>query len=107
MIAADREWQGTDGASPELLGRLRKVMPAGLPSEYFQLLAFSNGGEGDLPMQPNNFCLDDGEFAAEQYVNKVFDEFFSASSYLAATAKARRLLSICGGRNPGPLWRST
>ncbi len=71
MIAADREWQGTDAASPQLLKRLRKVLPADLPPEYFQLLAFSNGGEGPLPVEPYNFRLDEGEYAAEQYVDKV------------------------------------
>jgi hypothetical protein len=76
LIAADREWQGTDGVSPQLLKRLRKVMPADLPPEYFQLLAFSNGGEGPLPAEPYNFCLDEGEYAAEQYVDKVFEEDF-------------------------------
>src|SRR5262249_25093877 len=76
LIAADREWRGTDGASPELLERLRKVMPADLPPEYFQLLAFSNGGEGPLPVEPYNFCLDEAEYAAKQYADKVFHEYF-------------------------------
>lgn len=63
-----------------MLARLREVMPKDLPSTYFQLLAFSNGGEEPLPVPPYNFCNDDGERAAKQIADKAFDEFSSPAS---------------------------
>lgn len=53
-----REWMGLDGATAEDLARLQLVAPAPLPQRYLDLLAFSNGGEGPLAVNPYNFCLD-------------------------------------------------
>lgn len=47
-----------------------------LPSEYLRLLAFSNGGEGPLAVQPWNFCLDSAEEAAKYRRERTFEEFF-------------------------------
>jgi len=107
LIAADREWRGTDGASPELLERLRKVMPADLPPEYFQLLAFSNGGEGPLPVEPYNFCLDEAEYAAKQYADKVFHEYFPGLFVIGGNGGGEAIAFDMRGRNPGPLSHST
>jgi hypothetical protein len=53
-----RDWVAVSGAAAEELSRLRAVVPDDLPEKYIQLLAFSNGGEGPLPSQPYNLCLD-------------------------------------------------
>lgn len=53
-----RDWFKLGGATPEELARLDAVVPDGLPALYLELLAFSNGGEGPLPINPYNFCLD-------------------------------------------------
>lgn len=64
MIPANWEWHGNDGASADALTELQRVADIELPREYLDLLAFSNGGEGSLPVLPFNFCLDSAEEAA-------------------------------------------
>ena len=60
-----RDWFRMDGATPEELAELQAVAPGKLPARYFELLAFSNGGEGPLAMQPYNLCLDSARTVAE------------------------------------------
>ena len=57
-------WFAVDGASAEALAALRVVSPMSLPESYFALLAFSNGGEGPLCVQPLWLSL----FPAEEVV---------------------------------------
>jgi hypothetical protein len=103
LIAADREWQGADGASPKLIERLRKVMPADLPPEYFHLLAFSNGGEGPLPVEPCNFCLDEGEHAAEQFADKIFDADFPDFFVIGSNGGGDAIAFDMRGAKPWPI----
>jgi len=56
-----RDWFAVSGAPAEGLARLRAVAPDGLPERYLDLLSSSNGGEGPLPSQPYNLCLDAAE----------------------------------------------
>lgn len=60
-----REWSRVSGASAEDLALLRATVPADLPARYLDLLAFSNGGEGPLAVQPYNVCLDPAVTVAE------------------------------------------
>lgn len=53
----DREWRKVDGAPADAIAELKSVAPTVLPDSYFALLAFSNGGEGPLPVQPFWFQL--------------------------------------------------
>lgn len=53
-----RDWIALGGATADELSRLRLVAPVDLPKRYLDLLAFSNGGEGPLPIQPYNLYLD-------------------------------------------------
>lgn len=71
-----REWHKFDGASEAAINRLTSVAPLPLPESYLALLRFSNGGEGPLPVQPWNFCLDTAEFAATAEQDGAQKEFF-------------------------------
>ncbi|MFI5460006.1 MAG: SMI1/KNR4 family protein [Isosphaerales bacterium] len=44
-------------ASSDALASLAALAPKGLPSDYLDLLAFGNGGEGNLGVQPGWFQL--------------------------------------------------
>jgi hypothetical protein len=61
MIPSDREWHSAHAASATALADLRSAAPARLPAAYLELLAFSNGGEGPLPVDPFNLCLHSAE----------------------------------------------
>lgn len=76
MISSNRKWFKNEPASSEALQALRQAVKAELPSEYFDLLAFSNGGEGPLAIPPWNFCLDSAEQATKYVLLKNFFEGF-------------------------------
>jgi hypothetical protein len=76
MIPADREWFSQPPASGEAVEAMRRLENVELPLAYLQLLAFSNGGEGPLPVQPWNFCLDPAEVASQNWREQTFAEFF-------------------------------
>lgn len=65
----EREWIGVDGATAEELACLQAVAPATLPKRYLDLLAFSNGGEGPLAVDPYNLCLDSAATVIETLKN--------------------------------------
>ena len=45
-------WRGNTAASTDAIDQLRAHVPFELPATYMQLLAASNGGEGDLGVEP-------------------------------------------------------
>jgi hypothetical protein len=53
-----REWHGAPAAPEALLEELRQIAPVALPPRYYTLLSYSDGGEGPLPANPFNLCLD-------------------------------------------------
>lgn len=59
------DWFSVTGATAEELARLRTVAPDDLPKRYLDLLAFSNGGEGPLAIEPYNLCLDSAMTVAD------------------------------------------
>ncbi len=53
-----RDWFSKPPASEDALAEIRQALPSTVPPAYFDLLAETNGGEGPLPVNPYNFCLD-------------------------------------------------
>jgi hypothetical protein len=53
-----RDWYQMEGASAQVIDALRAVAPDELPESYIRLLTHSDGGEGPLPVNPFNLCLD-------------------------------------------------
>jgi hypothetical protein len=49
-------WRGEAPADEAQLETLRAALPAAIPNSYFEFLRFSNGGEGDLGIEPGWFC---------------------------------------------------
>jgi hypothetical protein len=76
VLPPGRTWHKESGASREALDELRRSASAELPQEYFDLLAFSNGGEGPLSVSPYNFCLDSAEEAVKYKLQKTYEQFF-------------------------------
>ena len=65
LSASGREWRKVQGASDSELAKLIGALPFDLPSEYMDLLRFSNGGEGELAFEPCWFQLFDVTFALQ------------------------------------------
>ena len=76
MLASDRDWLQEPGASEAAIASLRTNAGCALPSEYLELLAYSNGGEGPLAASPFNLCLFSAEEATKLKKEGTYDEFF-------------------------------
>lgn len=68
-----RDWFAKPSASAEELEEIRGVFPKSVPVSYFDLLAYSNGGEGPLPVNPFNFCLDPVVTALDAFHSRNYD----------------------------------
>lgn len=71
-----RDWFRRDGASTLAIDHLLSVTPAELPKSYLSLLRLSNGGEGELAVQPYLAILDDAETVAQSIERAEHEEFF-------------------------------
>jgi hypothetical protein len=60
-----REWRAVPGASDLEIRRLLGVLPFDPPSIYVDFLKATNGGEGELNLQPQWFNLFDVDFAIQ------------------------------------------
>ncbi len=76
MLADDVTWNGNAPAEAGALERLRRVAGVELPDEYLKFLAFSDGGEGPLAIDPGYVVIDPAADAADQKEEKTFEEFF-------------------------------
>ena len=73
-----RDWYRMDGASAQTLKDLRAIAPNELPESYVHLLSVSNGGEGPLPVNPFNLCLD----PAKDVISRLSDPQTTADGLL-------------------------
>lgn len=76
-----RNWYANAPATLDELSEIKEAFPSTIPSAYFDLLAESNGGEGPLPVNPFNFCLDSAAtvldaFRSRNYGRTDLDGFF-------------------------------
>lgn len=76
MISSERIWNRKPGASLKEMDALRRASPVELPESYFQLLAFSNGGEGPLSVEPFYFVLDELQYTVDGIAQNRYEEFF-------------------------------
>jgi hypothetical protein len=69
-----------EGASAQTIEKSRAAAPDELPASYLQLLSATDGGEGPLPVNPFNLCLDPAHEVIARvsngnYRQSEFDEF--------------------------------
>jgi hypothetical protein len=103
MLAVGRIWFKYPGASAEALDALRARAGIELPKEYFDLLAFSNGGEGPLSVSPYNFCLDSAEDALKYKVAKTYEEFFPGFFVFGSNGGGEYIAFDVRGGKPWPV----
>jgi hypothetical protein len=71
-----REWVKAEEASSAAIDMLANAAPVTLPSNLLNLLRFTNGGEGPLPVPPLWFILYPAEEMAQIERDGTFKEFF-------------------------------
>lgn len=76
MLGSDRKWLNRPGASASAVQQLKQALAVELPEAYFDLLSYSNGGEGPLPRHPLRCCLDPAEVVTTNWRKKAFEQFF-------------------------------
>jgi hypothetical protein len=103
VIPPDRDWHGRQGASPEALARLRHTAPVELPDAYYGLLAFSDGGEGPLPMQPLYFQLDPAHTALKTFERGLNDDFFPGFVIIGSNGGGEYIAFDTRGCPPWPI----
>jgi hypothetical protein len=98
-----REWRNVEGASSDAIAALKAIAPADLPESYYSLLAFSNGGEGPLAVQPLWFQLYPAEEAAQLERGGTFREFFEGLFVIGGNGGGEALAFDLRGSEPYPL----
>lgn len=59
------EWRKVEGATPPQITELLGALPFEPPAEYLEFLRYSNGGEGELALEPLWFQLFDVAFTIQ------------------------------------------
>ena len=76
MLAKDAMWHGNAPAEPDSLNLLRVAAGVELPDDYLRFLAFSDGGEGPLGVDPGYIVIDPVNDVVAHKKNRTFEEFF-------------------------------
>lgn len=71
-----REWQPRPSADEDEIAELRGLVPFELPSEYLELLRFSNGGFGELDAPPLLLALHSIDESVEYNENEFRTQHF-------------------------------
>jgi hypothetical protein len=103
MLQAGRTWFKYPGASPDVLDALRAGAGVELPKEYFDLLAFSNGGEGPISVSPYTLCLDSAEDALKYKVERTYEEFFPGFFVFGSNGGGAYIAFDVRSRKPWPV----
>jgi hypothetical protein len=103
MLTQDAKWHGNAGAGEGDLDRLRHVAAVPLPAEYLAFLAFSDGGEGPLGVDPGCVIIDSAGDAASQKENKAFEEFFPGFFMFGGNGAGELLAFDVRGSMPWPV----
>ena len=69
-------WHACSAASAKSIEALERELGDRLPNEYLKFLAWSNGGEGPLLVQPYTLCLDSAEEVLRQWQEGQYREYF-------------------------------
>jgi len=103
MLLKDRIWHKCPGASAEVLQTLQATVAIDLPDQYINLLNYSNGGEGPLPVQPYNFCLDSSEYVIERVLSGATEEFFPGFLMFGGNGGGEYIAFDIRGPQPWPV----
>ncbi len=103
MIPSDRDWHPAPKATEASLARLVAASPIELPSEYLRFLAYSNGGEGPLGLQPYYFQIDSADEAALALEDHRHEEFFPGFVIIGSSGGGEYVGLDVRGSSPWPV----
>lgn len=105
QLPSSKTWFKLEGASAQALRALADVATAGLPQEYLDLLAYSNGGEGPLPSPLHTLCLDDAQSAAEPRRVALFEKLYPGWFVFGGNGGGELYALDMRGNQPWPVIR--
>ncbi|WP_024619451.1 SMI1/KNR4 family protein [Pseudomonas kilonensis] len=91
------------GASAEALEALRMAAPRHLPADYYQLLAFSDGGECPCSAPPFNFCLDSADTASDAELIAILDRIAPSLFVFGSDGGGQLFAFDLRGSEPWPI----
>lgn len=103
MLPPDRDWRAVPGATEASLARLAAASPITLPNEYLRFLAYSDGGEGPLAVQPYYFQIDPAEEAALALEDRRHAEFFPGFIIIGSNGGGEYVALDVRGSSPWPV----
>ena len=100
---AGRNWVCQPGASDGEIARLMAAAPWPVPDGLVDLLRYSNGGEGDLALEPRWFVLDGVDAIAESFDDAHLKEQFDGFFFFGGNGGLERIALDCRGEAPLPV----
>jgi SMI1 / KNR4 family (SUKH-1) len=98
-----RVWSGNPPASKDDILRLRESSKIPLPQEYFDLLTFSNGGEGPLALPPLIFVLYSVDEAYEEIIDEDNKDLYPGYIFFGGNGGMEAIAFDVRGNPPWPI----
>ncbi|OAI18212.1 hypothetical protein A1359_05175 [Methylomonas lenta] len=98
-----REWRKVDGASLSHIVELNSALPFEPPVEYIELLRYSNGGEGELALEPLWFQLFDVAFAIQLWRDENYRKEYPDLFFFSSNGGLESIAFDMGCRKPSPI----
>jgi hypothetical protein len=103
MMEPGRTWVCAPGASLQSIHSLVQASPWPIPAAILDLLTFSDGGEGDLPMDPFCFVLDRAEEIEAGLEDCFLLERFPGFLFIGGDGGLGRIALDCRSQPPFPV----
>ncbi len=101
--ALARDWHPQPGATPGQIGQLLAALPFAPPSAWIAFLRLSNGGEGELSIEPGWFQLWDIATVLEQWNDREDREAFPDRLFFGGDGGLESFAFDVGGAPPWPV----
>lgn len=90
-------------ASDTAIDRISQIAPEPLPDEFFELLRFSNGGEGPLNLPPLYFMSYEAEFICELHLDPNYCEIWPGMFQFGSNGGLEAIAFDIRGSGPWPI----
>lgn len=98
-----REWRNVDGASQLQVAELKSALPFEPPAEYIEFLRYSDGGEGELSLEPLWFQLFDVAFAIQLWRDDNYRREYPNLFFFGSNGGLESIAFDMSGPKPWPI----